>query len=258
MVHLYVNPLLQPLQKNALAGKIVLVTGASRGIGAVTARVLAQAGAQVILNYRTKGARAEKVAAEIEAAGGKASTVQCDITVSQEIDSMLDLIRTKFRHLHFLILNASGGLEKGKSEDYSMLLNCAAQIDLLQKAVPLLQPWSRVIFVTSHLAHFYEQKPVYPGYEPVAVGKLAGEKALRTMIPQLATREIALIVVSGDMIEGTVTPRLLNRTNRGLIDFRREQAGRLPTVEEFGQAIAEAAADPSLQSGTTVYVGGTD
>jgi 3-oxoacyl-[acyl-carrier protein] reductase len=64
--------------------------------------------------------------------------------------------------------------------------------------------------------------------------------------------------VSGDMIEGTITPKLLNRTNRGLIEFRREQAGRLPTVEEFGQAIAEAAADPNLQSGATVYVGGTD
>jgi 3-oxoacyl-[acyl-carrier protein] reductase len=78
------------------------------------------------------------------------------------------------------------------------------------------------------------------------------------MIPQLATREIALIVVSGDMIEGTITPKLLNRTNRGLIDFRRAQEGRLPSVEEFGRAIAEAAADPNLQSGATVYVGGID
>ena len=258
MDDLQVKPCLQPLQKDALASKIVLVTGASRGIGAITARVLGQAGAQVILNYRSKGARAEKVAAEIEAAGGKASTIRCDITVSQEIDSMLDQVRTKFRHLNLLILNASGGLEKNKGEDYSMLLNCGAQVDLLKRALPLLQPTGRVIFVTSHLAHFYEQKPVYPGYEPVAVGKLAGEKALRAMIPQLTAREVALIVVSGDMIEGTITPKLLNRTNRGLIDFRRAQAGRLPSVEEFGRAIAEAAADPNLQSGATVYVGGTD
>jgi 3-oxoacyl-[acyl-carrier protein] reductase len=258
MVDLYVRPPLQPLQKDALTGKIVLVTGASRGIGAVTARVLAHMGAQVILNYRSKGARAEKVAAEIEAAGGKACTVQCDITVSLEIDSMLDQIQTKFGYLNLLILNASGGLEKDKGEDYSMLLNCTAQLDLVKKGFPLLQPSGRVIFVTSHLAHFYGEKPVYPGYEPVAVGKLAGEKALRAMIPELASREIALIVVSGDMIDGTITPKLLNRTNRGLIDFRRGQAGRLPSVEEFGQAIAEAAADPNLQSGATVYVGATD
>jgi 3-oxoacyl-[acyl-carrier protein] reductase len=258
MDDLYVAPPLQPIPKGALADKIALVTGASRGIGAVTARVLAQAGAQVVLNYRNKGVRAEKVAAEIEAAGGKASTIQCDITVSPEVDSMLDQIRREFGFLNFLILNASGGLEKDKGKDYSMFLNCTAQVDLLKKVLPLLQPQGRAIFITSHLAHFYGQKPVYPGYEPVAIGKLAGEKELRAMIPQLATRKIALIVVSGDMIEGTITPKLLNRTNRGLIEFRREQAGRLPTVEEFGQAIAEAAADPNLQSGSTVYVGGTD
>ena len=195
MDDLHVDPRLQPIPKGALVDKIALVTGASRGIGAVTARVLAQAGAQVILNYRSKGARAEKV---------------------------------------------------------------AAQLDLLKKGLPLLQREGRAIFVTSHLAHFYGQKPVYPGYEPVAIGKLAGERALRAMIPQLATRKVTLIVVSGDMIEGTITPKLLNRTNRGLIEFRREQAGRLPTVEEFGQAIAEAAADPNLQSGATVYVGATE
>jgi 3-oxoacyl-[acyl-carrier protein] reductase len=258
MDDLYVEPALQPISKGALADKIALVTGASRGIGAVTARVLARAGAQVILNYRNKGARAEKVAAEIEAAGGNASTIQCDITVSQEVDSMLDEIRREFGFLNFLILNASGGLEKGKGEDYSMFLNCTAQVDLLKKGLPLLRPQGRTIFVTSHLAHFYGQKPVYPGYESVAISKLAGEKELRAMIPQLATRKIALIVVSGDMIEGTITPKLLNRTNRGLIEFRREQAGRLPTVEEFGQAIAEAAADRNLQSGATVYVGATD
>ena len=258
MEDLHIEPRLRPVQKGALTGKIALVTGASRGIGAVTARVLAQAGAEVILNYRSKGSRAEKVATEIQAAGGKASTIQCDITLSREVDAMLGRIRREFGCLNFLILNASGGLEKNKGEEYSMLLNCGSQLDLLKKSVPLLQPGGRVVFVTSHLAHFYGQKPVYPAYEPVAIGKLAGEKALRAMTPQLAANEITLIVVSGDMIEGTITPKLLNRTNRGLIEFRREQAGRLPTVEEFGQAIAEAAADPQLQSGATVYVGGTD
>jgi 3-oxoacyl-[acyl-carrier protein] reductase len=258
MHDLYVEPRLRPIERGTLVGRIALVTGASRGIGAVTARVLAQAGAEVILNYRSKGSRAEKVAAEIVTAGGKASAIQCDITVSREVDAMLEQIRQEFGSFNFLVLNASGGLEKDKGEDYSLLLNRTAQIDLLKKSVPLLKPHGRTVFVTSHLAHFYGKKPVYPGYEPVAIGKQAGEKALRAMIPQLADNEISLIIVSGDMIEGTITPKLLNRTNRGLIEFRREQAGRLPTVEEFGRAIAEAAADPDLRSGTTVYVGGTD
>jgi 3-oxoacyl-[acyl-carrier protein] reductase len=74
MHDLFIEPRLKPIEKDSLTGKIALVTGASRGIGAITARVLAQAGARVILNYRSKGSRAEKVAAEIQAAGGKAST----------------------------------------------------------------------------------------------------------------------------------------------------------------------------------------
>jgi 3-oxoacyl-[acyl-carrier protein] reductase len=255
---LYVEPRLRPMEKGALIGKSALVTGASRGIGGVTARVLAQAGANVILNYRTKGSRAGKVAAELEAAGGKASTIRCDITIADEVDAMMERISLECGFLDFLVLNASGGLEKDKGEDYSMLLNCTAQIELAKKSVPLMRPQGRVIFVTSHLAHFYGKKPVYRGYEPVAIGKQAGEKALRAMVPELAAAEIKLVIVSGDMIEGTITPRLLNRTNPGLIEFRREQAGRLPTVEEFGRAIAEAAADPGLQSGETVYVGTTD
>src|SRR5258708_35759586 len=164
MNELHVEPRLQPIPKGALVDKIALVTGASRGIGAVPVRVFAQAGAPVILKYRSKGARAEKVAAAIKAAGGKASTIQCDITVLQEVDSMLDQIRREFGFLDFLILNASGGLEKDKGEDYSMFLNCTAQVDLLKKGLPLLAAQGRAIFVTSHLAHFYGQKPVYPGY----------------------------------------------------------------------------------------------
>ena len=58
MDDLYIRPRLRPIADGALTGKLALVTGASRGIGAVTARVLAQAGAQVILNYRSKGSRA--------------------------------------------------------------------------------------------------------------------------------------------------------------------------------------------------------
>ena len=64
-----------------------------------------------------------------------------------------------------------------------------------------------------------------------------------------------LIVVSGDMIDGTITPKLLNRQNRGLIDSRREAAGALPTVREFARAIVDACAAPGLRGGDTVYVG---
>jgi NAD(P)-dependent dehydrogenase (short-subunit alcohol dehydrogenase family) len=163
MDDLYIRPRLRPIGNGALTGKLALVTGASRGIGAVTARALAQAGARVILNYRSKGSRAEKVAMEIEAAGGKASTIQADITVAEEADAMMEQIRREFGFFNLLILNASGGLEKDKGDDYSMQLNCVAQLNLLKRSVPLLQTRGRAVFVTSHLAHFY--LGYFPGNE---------------------------------------------------------------------------------------------
>ena len=62
-----------------LTGKIALVTGAGRGIGAEIARTFAREGAAVIINYNGSKERAEKVAAEIIAAGGKAETYQCNV-----------------------------------------------------------------------------------------------------------------------------------------------------------------------------------
>ncbi|MGH2548233.1 MAG: SDR family oxidoreductase, partial [Thermomicrobiales bacterium] len=105
---------------------------------------------------------------------------------------------------------------------------------------------------------FYGEKPVYPEYEVVAASKKAGEIALRERIPDLSARGIDLVVVSGDMIEGTITPQLLNRANPGILERRREEAGWLPTVDDFAESIAKSAVDRSLASGDTIYVGSKD
>ena len=239
-------------------GKVALVTGASRGIGASVARMLAERGADVIINYRSKGPRAEEVAAAVRAAGRRALLAQADITSDSEMRTMMQMVAEQVGSLDLLILNASGGLEKDKAPDYAMQLNLTAQERAVDLALPFMRPGSRIVFVTSHWAHFYGQKPVYAGYEPVAASKKAGEDALRARIPELTARNVSLVVVSGDLIEGTITPRLMERSAPGLIEVRRAQAGSLPTVEEFARAIVDAAADSRLESGATVFVGSTD
>ena len=163
-----------------------------------------------------------------------------------------------FGTLELLILNASGGLEKGKAADYALNLNRDAQVQTLELALPLMPRGGRVVFVTSHLAHFHGEKPVFPEYEGVAASKKAGETALRERVGELAELGISLVVVSGDLIEGTITPKLLERAAPGLVETRRAQAGWLPTVEDFAAAIVDAAADPGLKTGATVYVGAVD
>ena len=242
----------------SLLGKTALVTGASRGIGASVASQLAQLGADVAINYRSKGPRAQEVAAAIEALGRRSLLLQADITSPADIASTFDQIRAAWSHLDILILNASGGLEKDKPADYAMKLNLDAQVNLVHATIPLMPEGGRIVFVTSHLAHFSATKPVYEGYEPVAESKRAGEDAIRSMISALAERGIRLAVVSGDLIEGTITPRLLQRHNPGLIEDRRQEAGSLPNVEEFAAAIVDAVVNTEHPSGHTTYVGSTE
>jgi len=241
-----------------LSGKVALVTGASRGIGARVAELLAEGGADIAINYRSKGPRAEEVARHVRALGRIALLAQADITDAREVQTMIDLVAEQFGGLDLLILNASGGLERDKPADYAMRLNATAQTGLVDCALPIMRDGGRIVFVTSHLAHFYGQKPTYPVYETVASSKKAGEDALRARAPELARHGISLVVVSGDLIEGTITPRLMQRQSPGLIEERRRDAGGLPTVDDFARAIVGAATDGQLTSGATILVGSAE
>ena len=234
----------QPLAPDSLRGKTALVTGSSRGIGADTARHLAQAGADVVINYRNKAPRAEKLANELRELGVQVLVVGADLTDEHSVAAMFAEVESAFGGLDILVLNASGGMESGMGEDYALRLNRDAQLGVLDAALPLMRDGSRVVFVTSHQAHFIRTTPTMPEYEPVALSKRAGEDALRERIPELAERGIGFVVVSGDMIEGTITATLLERANPGAIASRRESAGRLYNVSEFAAEVAQAAVDP--------------
>ena len=240
----------QPLAPGSLAGKRALVTGSSRGIGADTVRYLAEAGADVVINFRNKAPRAEKLAAQVRELGVRALVIGADLTDADSVGTMYAEIEREFGGLDILVLNASGGMESGMGEDYALLLNRDAQVGALQRALPLLDAGSRVVFVTSHQAHFIRTTATMPEYEPVALSKRAGEDALRELIPDLTDRGIEFVVVSGDMIEGTITATLLERANPGAIASRRESAGKLYNVGEFAAEIAQAAIDPIPEDNT--------
>jgi 3-oxoacyl-[acyl-carrier protein] reductase len=90
----------------SLGGKIALVTGASRGIGAACARSLAAAGAVVAVNYFSSKEPAEKVVADIETRGGKALALQADVRDPRQVEGMLDQAASALGPLSVLVLNA--------------------------------------------------------------------------------------------------------------------------------------------------------
>ncbi|NMA75825.1 MAG: SDR family oxidoreductase [Actinomycetales bacterium] len=242
---------------SALAGKTAVVTGSSRGVGAATAKLLAEQGANVVINYRQKAPRANKVVAEIEAAGGRAVAVGADLTDAEGVKALMQTAIDSFGSLDLLVLNASGGMEADLGEDYAMRLNRDAQNDALTAGLEHLSAGGRVVFVTSHQAHFIDEVETMPEYEQVARSKRAGVTALTQRIGEMSDKGVSFVVVSGDMIEGTVTATLLNRARPGALEARREAAGKLYSVEEFAAEVASMAA-ADVETGHIELVGGAE
>ena len=89
-----------------LAGKVAIVTGASKGIGAAIAMYMASAGASVVVNYASSKAGADKVVSEITAQGGKAIAVQGDIAKKADIDRLFAETKKAYGKLDVLVNNA--------------------------------------------------------------------------------------------------------------------------------------------------------
>ncbi|CDQ43857.1 MULTISPECIES: SDR family oxidoreductase [Mycolicibacterium] len=156
--------------------QIALVTGASRGIGAEVAQLLAHPGTRVI--------NAPDIADETAA------------------ESVIADIRQRFGRLDTLILNAPGVLAHGVDARAAMRVNRDAQRRIVELAMPLMPIGGRVVFVTSHQAHFYPHKAVPKGYAPIAASMRAGETAMYGMRYEFNRRGIHFTVVSADMIDG--------------------------------------------------------
>ena len=110
-----------------LEGKIALVTGASRGIGRQIALTLGREGAAVIVNYNGSAAKAEEVVKEIEAAGGKAEAVQCNVSDFESCGGMMADVVSRYGRLDILVNNAGitrdNLLMKMSEEDFDAVIS---------------------------------------------------------------------------------------------------------------------------------------
>ena len=234
----------------------VLVTGASRGIGAATVIELASRGHDVGIGVRDKLRRANKVLSSVEKLGNvRAEVFQGDLTNPEDLNSVINKVKVWAPKLGGLILNAAGGLEEGKTEEYALAINRDAQVNLTKGLTDSMLHSSTVVYVTSDWSHLYEQIDLPPfDYKAVASSKRLGEDALVDLIPELTERDIRLVVVTGGLITGTFVG---DYAVNNFPEFTEEQRTihNVVSVEKFSEAIADVINNDALPTGHIESVG---
>lgn len=183
-----------------MEGKVVLVTGASRGIGAAAAIRLAQSGAAVVVNYHQNKQAAEKVLTEVSGAGGRGMVIQADVTQKDQVDKMVRATEQQLGAVDVLVNNAYFPFEVGPLhalswEDFHRAVEheLSAFFYCTRACLPAMQQRKsgRIIVVSTRLA----QQPL-PKMGAYAAAKSALESMANTMAIELGPLGIAVNVVT--------------------------------------------------------------
>ncbi len=197
-----------------LSGRVALVTGGSRGIGRAIALRLAEAGADVVVNYVTSASAAKEAAEAIQRLGRRAATVKADVAESDDIAAMMSFVKENFGRLDILVSNAAGGgfrplMDTGPRHfEAAMNTNVRALLLLVQAAQPLLERKegrSKVIALSSHGSH-----RALPMYGMIGASKAALESLVRHLALEMGNRGVNFNVILAGLVETDSTRRIPN------------------------------------------------
>ncbi len=180
-----------------LAGKVAIVTGSSKGIGAGIAERLAADGARVVVNYMRSADAAARVVQRIEAAGGEALAVQADVSRPADIQPLIDATLRQFGRLDVLVNNA--GVYKvdtldtvtPESFDEHYALNVRGLLLTTQAAARVFPEGGVIVNISSGLA-----KSPYPMVHVYSSTKGAVDTLTRSLAMELGPRRIRVVGVA--------------------------------------------------------------
>ncbi len=225
-----------------LSGRVALVTGSSRGIGRACALRLAQAGADVVINYVTSLGAADELAGEIQRLGRRVFVVKADVSERDDVESMMDFIDEQAGRLDILVSNAATGgfrpLLAATERNFSttMKTNVMALIHLVQAGVRLLERSpgrAKVVAISSHGSHM-----AIPMYGIVGGSKAALESFSRHLALELGERGINVNVVKAGLVETDSTSRIPYADQLFASRKLRSMTGdRFLTVEDVADAV---------------------
>lgn len=238
--------------ETGIRGKVALVTGASRGIGAACARELGRAGAVVAVNYYRSGEKAQGLAVEIEAAGGQAMVVQADVREPQEVDRMVEEIIRRHGRIDILVNNANidfpikpfielawDEVEKKITGEMKALYNCSQAV--LRHMAP--RKSGKLIFVSSTLSR-------YPGwgFSAHSAAKAAMDGLARVMAVELGPLGITVNTVGPGLVETDATA--------GQPAEMKEQVAAMTPLRRIGRPVDVAGVVVLLASPLADYLTG--
>lgn len=235
-----------------LSGKIALVTGGNRGIGAACSLSLAKAGCDVAVNYRAREEAAETIVAEIRALGRRATAVRADVSRSAEVTAMVKQIEDELGTVDILVNNAGIArvqkIEEITEADWDELIdvNLKSAFLVTQAVLPAMRKrqWGRIINISSVAAqfggvvgpHYASSKAGLHGLAHSYAGLLAKEG--------ITANAISPALIDTDMVRANalVRPQLI-------------PIGRFGATEEVGSVVVMLAENAYI-TGQTINVNG--
>jgi 3-oxoacyl-[acyl-carrier protein] reductase len=222
-----------------LQGKIAIVTGASRGIGAQTAITLAEYGATVVVNYCGSKDKAESVVAEITAAGGTAIAYKADVSKMDETQAMFEAVMSQFGRIDILVNNAGitrdNLVMKMSEEEFTSVIDtnllgvfhCIKQVSRIM----LKQKSGRIINLSSVVGIIGNAGQL--NYCAAKAGVIGMTKSLAR---ELGSRGITVNAVAPGFIQTDMTDVLSDQVKEGIL-------GQIP-LKKLGEVkdIAETVA----------------
>lgn len=230
-----------------LAGKTAVVTGASKGIGAGIAKAFGKEGANVVVNYARGKEDAEKVAAAIEKAGGKAITVQADVSKQADVDRLFEVTKKTFGTVDVLVNNAGvyefAPIDQVTEASYRRMfdLNVLGTVLSTQAALKSMNGSGSIINVSSVAA-----------LTPIPTGSLysatkgAVDVITRTLAEELGPRKIRVNSLAPGLVEteGTRSAGTSEGSFKEML-VARTPLGRVGEVEDIAKVAVFLASDDS-------------
>jgi len=239
-----------------LQNRVVLVTGASRGIGKAIALALADARAAVAINYRARGEQAEAVVDAIRTKGGRAAAFAADVSLGSAVQNMIRDVENHLGPIDILVNNAgmaaTRGLEDITEEDFDLALavNLKSAFLCTQAVLPGMRArrWGRIVNISSIGAR------VGAGSVSVAYGaaKAGVEGLTRAYALRLAPEGVTVNAIAPGLIETDMGQSLIDAGVAARIPVKRAGTGA-----EIAQAVLLLASNGYMTGQTLAINGGS-